>query len=69
MDPHLQTRPVTSVHCKLLMSLLLLHYVQRRRGRSHPDGAAGMGTGKEINRQKSRGEGELEGRIENECAL
>jgi hypothetical protein len=60
-DPHWQQRLVTSVNYKLLMSLPLLHYVQHQRGRSHPDGAAGMGTGKEVSRQKGRGE--LEGRI------
>jgi hypothetical protein len=37
------------------------------RGRSPPDGVAGMGTGKENNGRKV-GEGEVEGRIENECA-
>jgi len=38
------------------MSLLLLHDVQHQRGRSHPDGAIGMGAGKEINRQRGAGE-------------
>jgi len=37
------------------MSLLLLHDVQHQRGRSHPDGAIGMGAGKEINRQREAG--------------
>jgi hypothetical protein len=38
-----------------MMSLLLLHDVQHQRGRSHPDGATGMGAGKEINWHREAG--------------